>query len=111
VEVQCEKSHLLLLSFDGKENQWATDIDASALKAQPDRSQGRPQESPGSEPSVQTGPPTSRSPGSPHPGQPTVRPELYVSLRGDCHAPRCERHRRRPVTIALRELRASPPSA
>jgi hypothetical protein len=31
VDVQGDVSHLLLLSFDSGENQWANDIDASAL--------------------------------------------------------------------------------
>ena len=53
VDVQSDRSHLLLLSLTEWETRWANDIDAFALSAQPDKSQGRPLKSPGSKPIVQ----------------------------------------------------------
>lgn len=48
------------------------------------------EQSPGSEPIVQTGPPTIRSPRSPRPGQPTIGSEPDASFRKDFHAPSSE---------------------
>jgi hypothetical protein len=50
-----------------QENKWANDTDGFALKAQPDKSQGRPLKSTGSKPIAQTGLPNMRSPKAPVP--------------------------------------------
>jgi hypothetical protein len=74
VDVQSNRSHLLLLSLlRPREKLWANDTDAFALGAQPDKSQGRPPKSPGLRAHhPRTGLPILRSPGSPCPGQPTA---------------------------------------
>jgi hypothetical protein len=56
------------------ENWWANDIDGSALAAQPGKSQGRPQKSPGSKPIAQSGLPNLRSPEGPCPSRPNLSP-------------------------------------
>jgi hypothetical protein len=71
------------------ETRWANDTDGSALKAQPDKSQGRPQKSPGSNAHrPTTGLPNMRSPKSPYPGHPTLTAEPRTAAPGAIFMPR-----------------------
>jgi hypothetical protein len=76
MDIQRNRSHSLLLPLviDTAENRWANDIDGSALAAQPGKSQGRPQKSPGSKPIAQSGLPNLRSPEGPCPSRPNLSP-------------------------------------
>src|SRR5918995_2908280 len=108
-----------------REKRWANDIDAFALEAQPDRSQGRPpNKARARSPSSKPARPPCVLPGSPHPGRPTLRPAPDVSLRGDLHVPTSERLGCRradarsarnasltETSVALGTRRAAPPVA
>jgi hypothetical protein len=67
MDIQRYRSHPFAppIVIDTAENRWANDIDGSALAAQPGKSQGRPQKSPGSKPIAQNGLPNLRSPRRP----------------------------------------------
>jgi hypothetical protein len=70
MHVQPNRPHHRLprLARQGRETQWANDTDGSALEAQPDKSQGRPPKSPGSNAHrPRTGLPNMRSPKAPVP--------------------------------------------
>ena len=66
VHIQPHRSHRSLLALGSKEREapWANDTDGFALEAQPDKSQGRPMKSPGSNSTHRptTGLPNMRSP-------------------------------------------------
>jgi hypothetical protein len=89
MDIQRYRSHSVLLAVDGfGENRWANDIDGSALAAQPGKSQGRPQKSPGSKPIAQNGLPNLRSPEGPCPSRPNLRrrPDDTGAFKEQFHA-------------------------
>src|SRR3954465_3093090 len=89
MHIQRYRSHSVLLAVaDTRENRWANDIDGSALAAQPGKSQGRPQKSPGSKPIAQNGLPSLRSPEGPCPSRPTLSrpPDDTSALTEQFHA-------------------------
>lgn len=125
MDVQPNSPRLLLLPFAWRANRWANDIDAFALTAQPDKSQGRPPKSPGSNTPIVVEEPAcpaafSRRPlphSADHKPRPGRQPSRSISCRetqrrglsakGPCDAGQS----RLPVALTSRRLRTSRRSA